>query len=385
MLSPLVACVIVKLYTILVLNSEGVMVSGRIAIGVIGASAHYGWAKRAHMPALAALPEYELMAVCTANAESAQESKELYGAQKAYSDYKEIIADPNIDVIDVCVRAPSHYLIALEALRSGKHVLCEWPLGASSAQAVELANSASQQNSQTGVILQSRYAPGFMYVRELLGEGYVGDILSVNMTMFLPGQMRSRTESSAWSADKSNGAHVLNIHTGHALDVFLWCIDSEFSSIQSLVGAQIPTATLTDTQRVIDVTSPDNVLIQGRLQNNALASVHIASIPAHGSAFRMEIYGTEGTLVAQSSQMVEMVDPIITGARADGGKLEVMPPPEHLRLAPASTPPGVAVNVAQMFRKFSECLRTGQPFAPSFEEAANRQSLLARIDNDAPA
>ena len=73
----------------------------KISIGVIGASAHYGWAKRAHMPALAALPEYELTAICTTSEESAQQSKEFYGAQKAYSDYKAIIADPDIDVIDV--------------------------------------------------------------------------------------------------------------------------------------------------------------------------------------------------------------------------------------------------------------------------------------------
>ncbi len=93
----------------------------KISIGVIGASAHYGWAKRAHMPALAALPEYELTAICTTSEESAQQSKEFYGAQKAYSDYSAIIADPDIDVIDVCVRAPSHYAIAVEALHAGKH------------------------------------------------------------------------------------------------------------------------------------------------------------------------------------------------------------------------------------------------------------------------
>lgn len=361
------------------------MSSDKISIGVIGASAHYGWAKRAHMPALAALPEYELTAVCTTSEESAQQSKDLYGAQKAYSDYRAIIADPDIDVIDVCVRAPSHYAIALEALKSGKHVLCEWPLGASSVQAGELAEMASQQNSQTGVILQSRYAPGFMHVRELLRDGFVGDVVSANMTMFLPGQMRTRTESSAWSAEKSNGAHVLNIHTGHALDVFLWCIGSDFASVQSLVGVQVPTTTLTDTQRVIEVTSPDNVLLHGRLQNNALASVHIASIPAHGSAFKMEIYGTEGTLVAQSSQMVEMVDPVITGAKTDGSKLEILNSPEHLMLAPSTTPDGVAVNVAQMFRRFSQCLKTGESFSPDFEEAASRQVLLDRIDSESLA
>lgn len=361
---------------------EDVMNLDKISIGVIGASAHYGWAKRAHMPALAALPEYELTAICTTSEESAQQSKEFYGAQKAYSDYSAIIADPDIDVIDVCVRAPSHYAIALEALQSGKHVLCEWPLGSSSVQAVELGEIANRQNSQTGVILQSRYAPGFMHVRELLSDGFVGDIVSANMTMFLQGQMRNRTEASAWSAEKSNGAHVLNIHTGHALDVFLWCIGSEFHEVQSLVGVQVPASTLTDTQRVIEVTSPDNVLLQGRLQNNALASVHIASIPAHGSAFKMEIYGTEGTLVAQSSQMVEMIDPIITGARTDGSRLEVLSPPEHLRLAPAATPEGVAVNVAQMFRRFAECLKTGEDFSPNFQEAASRQILLDRIDKD---
>ena len=84
---------------------------------------------------------------------------------------------------------------------------------------------------------------------------------------------------------------------------------------------QLPVA---DTDRFVDVTSPDNVSLFGRTVDGAVVSAHVASVPWHGTAFRMEAYGTEGTLVASSSQMVEMVDPVLRGAKGSDREMQVI-------------------------------------------------------------
>src|SRR5713101_1949541 len=104
------------------------MAEEKIRIGIIGANAHYGWSMRAHLPALLALPEYELTAVCTSRRETAEESAKHYGAKLAFHDYHEMVKHPGIDLVSVSVRVPLHRQMVMAALEAGKHVFCEWPL-----------------------------------------------------------------------------------------------------------------------------------------------------------------------------------------------------------------------------------------------------------------
>ena len=352
------------------------MTDSKIALGIVGASASYGWGMRAHLPAFLNLPEYDLAAVCTTRRETAEESAKAYGARKTYWDYREMVADPEIDVVDVCVRAPSHYEVAMAALEAGKHVFCEWPLGANSAQADEMASLAEAKGVRTMVGLQSRYAPSFQRFRQLVQEGYLGRTVSANMTMFLPGLGRPRPEGAVWSTQREAGAHTLSIATGHALDVYLWCL-GELVEVSAQVTTRMPQLPVADTDRFVDVTSPDNVSLFGRNVDGAVVSAHVASVPWHGTAFRMEAYGTEGTLVASSDQMVEMVDPALRGAKGSDREMQILNPPDGLRWAPPEVPDGVAVNMAQMFRRFAEAIRGDDVDAhPDFREAARRHHTL---------
>ena len=297
-------------------------------------------------------------------------------ARKSYWDFREMLADPKIDVVDVCVRAPSHYEVAMAALEAGKHVFCEWPLGANSAQADEMASLAESKGLRTMVGLQSRYAPSFQRFRQLVQEGYLGRTVSANMTMFLPGLGRPRPEGAVWSTQREAGAHTLSIATGHALDVFLWCL-GELVEVSAEVTTRMPQLPVADTDRFVDVTSPDNVSLFGRTVDGAVVSAHVASVPWHGTAFRMEAYGTEGTLVASSNQMVEMVDPVLRGAKGSEREMQILNPPDGLRWAPPEVPDGVAVNMAQMFRRFAEAIRGDDVDAhPDFREAARRHHTL---------
>ena len=102
----------------------------KIRLGLIGASVRGTWSSRSHLPAVQASSDVELTAVCTTRADSAEAARQAWGARLAFDDYGRMIASPEIDAVAVVVRVPSHYAPTKAALEAGKHVYCEWPLGA---------------------------------------------------------------------------------------------------------------------------------------------------------------------------------------------------------------------------------------------------------------
>src|SRR5262249_5124339 len=80
---------------------------------------------------------------------------------------------------------------------------------------------------------------------------------------------------------------------GHAIDVLCFCV-GEFTEVLSYVTTQVPVWETSKPGKTVDVTAPDNVLVSGVLTNSAVASVHVATVPWHGTGWRMEVYGREG-------------------------------------------------------------------------------------------
>src|SRR3981189_1393668 len=123
----------------------------KIRLGLIGASVRGTWSSRSHLPALRASADVELTAVCTTRADSAEAARQAYGARLAFDDWRKMIASPQIDAVAVVVRVPSHYEPTKAALEAGKHVYCEWPLGRTTVEAVELAALAEKKGLVTAV------------------------------------------------------------------------------------------------------------------------------------------------------------------------------------------------------------------------------------------
>src|SRR5262249_37657150 len=152
-------------------------VSAKVRVGIVGATVTpggSGWGANAHVPALRSLPEYELKAVCTAPQGTARASAAAFGAELAFSDFGQMVAHPDVDLIAVVVRVPGHRDLVVRALEAGKQVFCEWPLGATVAEAEEMAGLAAARSLRTAVGLQARSDAALMYARELVAQGYVG-------------------------------------------------------------------------------------------------------------------------------------------------------------------------------------------------------------------
>src|SRR5712691_12157237 len=110
----------------------------KIRVGIVRATVTTGgsgWGAHAHVPALHALPDYELRAVCTAHEDTAKASAAAFGAELAYHDIDAMVADPDIDLVVVSVRVPGHHYLVMKALRGGKSAFCEWPLVATLGEA----------------------------------------------------------------------------------------------------------------------------------------------------------------------------------------------------------------------------------------------------------
>lgn len=110
------------------------MPSNKLRVGIIGANVNYGWGTRAHIPAIKALPELEVVAVCTTRRETAEETAQKYDIPLTFTNPEELVAHPDVDIVSVSTRAPTHNELVKLAVKAGKHVFCEWPLGQTSSR-----------------------------------------------------------------------------------------------------------------------------------------------------------------------------------------------------------------------------------------------------------
>jgi predicted dehydrogenase len=348
----------------------------RIRLGLIGASVKGTWSARSHLPALRASPEIELTAVCTTRPDSAEAAREAWGARLAFDDWRRMIASPEIDAVAVVVRVPSHYEPAKAALEAGKHVYCEWPLGRTTAEAVELAALAETKRLVTAVGLQARVNPALMAMQEQVAAGFVGEVMAVHVSLLREGVL-SRPSHRTWQRDASLGANTLTIANGHTVDAMRF-VTGDFARLSCVVATQAKQWLDTGTSRLLDVTSPDNVLISGRLRSGAVASVHVGAIPFAGSGYRMEIYGRDGTLVATGADSPQLGEVVLHGAKR-GNALAPLPIPDRFRLASSGTPSGEPFNVAQMYALFARAIRGGDSPHPGFATAVELHRLVDAI------
>ena len=349
----------------------------KIRLGFVGANVNSTWASQSHYPALLASPDVELTAVCTSRPESAEEARQAFGAKLAFHDFREMVSSPEIDAVAVVVRVPLHYEPTKAAIEAGKHVLTEWPLGRTTAEAEELAALARAKGVQTAVGLQSRVSPALLYVKDLIDAGYVGEVLSCHVTTMRGGGLE-RHSGDTWNLDASQGANTLTIANGHVIDA-LRMVLGDFARVACMVTTQVQQIYETDTKKFVEVTSPDNVRVSGQLKRGAAASVHVGTVPWGGSGFRMEIYGREGTLVTTgsvSSQRGEMLR--VQGAQGSN-ELKDLTIPERFVYVPDDFPRGDPFNVGQLYALFAEAIRTGQSRLPTFDTAVELHRFIDTI------
>jgi predicted dehydrogenase len=341
-----------------------------------------GWGRDAHIPALRALPEFEVTAVSTSRQETANETAKHFGIPHAFADPYQMVQHPDVDLVAICVRVPFHHQLGMASLNAGKHLYCEWPLAATTEQAQQMRDLAVRKGVHHMVGLQARAAPAFNRVRDLVAEGYVGKVLSCTMIITTPTWGAEFTRDWAYMADRSSGNTLLTSPGGHSIDALCYCL-GEFKELSSVVANQRQQIRIVETGETIQMTAPDQVAISGVLQNGAVASIHLRGGVTAGTGFLFEIHGAEGALAIvpanpRQETYIQVSEFTVRGAQA-GKPLADLSIPERYRWVPRKVPAGLPFNVAQQYMRLAEAVREGKSVSPDFDVAVERHRLLDTI------
>ena len=348
-------------------------------VGIVGATVTpggSGWGANAHVPALNLLPDYELKAVCTAHEETAAASAASFGAELAFHDIDEMAQHPDVDLVVVSVRVPLHHELVMAGLRAGKPVFCEWPLGATLAEAEEMADLARERGLRTAVGLQARSDPSIRYARDLIAQGYIGEVLTANLSVMTQAVLE-RGPGRIWQGVRANGANPLTIAGGHAIDALCFML-GEVVELSARVTTRITEWRDEETGSSVPVDAPDSVAVAARLESGAEIAFQVASVPVQPTGSRFEIYGDEGTLFL-TSRSANVGPSQLHGARGSDALTELAAPDEYM-VAPEGTPPGPPRNVAHAYARLADALGTGEQFDPDFDVAVKRHRLLEAIE-----
>ncbi|MGI4748194.1 MAG: Gfo/Idh/MocA family protein [Janthinobacterium lividum] len=351
----------------------------RFGVGIIGLQPGRSWAAVAHVPALRALADdFDIVGVANTTLASAEAAANVCGLRRAFANPSALIASPEVDIVVVTVKVPHHFLIVREAIAAGKHVYCEWPLGNGLGEARELARLAQAAGIVAVAGTQARVAPEIQYLRHLIADGYVGDVLSTSLIG--SGRVLGPTVEprSIYLMDRANGANMLTIPVGHTLAAVREVL-GEVMEVSARLANRRTSARVNGTGEVRPMTAHDQVLMEGVLESGAPISLHYRGGTSRGTGLLWEINGTEGDIqVSGADGHAQMVQLALSGGRGDERTLQAIEVPASFYTAlPDSV---LARNVACIYARLAADLRNGGRTAPSFDDAVTLHRLLAAIE-----
>ncbi len=363
-------------------------------IGIIGAN----WSLKVHGSAWRLLPGVEVAAVCTAHRETAEAAAKNFGIAKAYWRIADLVADPEIDIIDVGSRPSYRYDMVMAALAVGKHVYNALPF------AVDLKNSrvmleAQRKAGRVGVVdAQFRHVPAGRYMKALVNEGFIGAPLGFNVQLLMPLSRHDGfihpfsvwpgggVDPYRWLGDADSGAGGWRNFGMHTV-LFLTHLLGEVEEAVGAVATGVKTWKLPDGS-VITPQTEDLGCATLRLANGAIGNLQTGWSVPDSACLRVEIWGDQGRLLLVDPTFGDGVSARLYGGKAgtvnfgvEGGHwLDV--PPQYFAVPGTSftkDSPPYMVSMGWMFHSMLQSVRAGTPASPSFEEAYHAHCVVEAV------
>ncbi|WP_336857775.1 Gfo/Idh/MocA family oxidoreductase [Sinomonas albida] len=337
------------------------------------------------------VPAVEQRVLVGRDAEQVAEAAARYGWAESATDWREVIARDDIDIVDICAPGWLHAEIAIAALEAGKHVLVEKPLANSLAESermVAAAAAARGRGVQSMVGFNYRRVPALAYARQLIGDGRLGVVREVRAS-YLQDWLADSESPMTWRLRKETaGSGALGDIASHAIDQVQFLLGDTVTEasgrLHTFVGRR------PGPSGVEDVTVDDAAWATLVLAGGAVASVEASRVAlGRKNSLRIEVYGSAGALSFDLERLNELEFLDGTGPAAEQGfRRIVVTEPEHPYLE-AWWPQGHVIGWEHTFthqiRDFLLGIRDGAAPSPSFEEGLQVQRVLAAIEESAAA
>jgi predicted dehydrogenase len=266
-----------------------------IGIGFIGT----GFAKKVQMPALAACEGAKIVSIASGDLENARSAAAEFGAPRFTADWRETVADPEVDLVCITTPPSMHREMALAAIEYGKHILCEKPMAMNVEEAEEMTAAAAAKPALSLIDHELRFQPGRLAAKRLLADGHLGKIRHVK-TLFQAPHRGDPSLPFNWWSDAGQGGGALGAINSHIIDSLHWFLGTSISSVYCQLHTNIKDRR--DVHGMAhQVTSDDeaNMLVRfadAGLTDDATGLVSVSMTEGPGYTHRMEFYGERGFL-----------------------------------------------------------------------------------------
>lgn len=337
------------------------------------------------------VPAVEQKVLVGRDADAVGEAATRYGWAESASDWRQVIARDDIDVVDICAPGWLHAQIAVAALQAGKHVLVEKPLANSLAESqsmVAAAQAARARGVQSMVGFTYRRVPALALARELIAEGRLGTIRQVRAA-YLQDWLADAQAPMTWRLRKETaGSGALGDIASHAIDQVQYLLGATVSEVSGRLHTYVTQRPGPDGPEAVTV--DDAAWATLSLSGGAVASIEVSRVAlGRKNSLQIEIYGSKGSLAFDLEKLNELqfLDGSVPAARQGFSRI-VVTEPEHPYLD-AWWPQGHILGWEHAFthqaRDFLQAIATGVPPSPSFEDGLQVQSVLAAVEESAAA
>jgi len=337
-----------------------------IRVGVIGT----GFGASVHVPALRRVPGVEVTAVCSTHTERLREVATSLRVPGRFQDYRELLDSGDVDAVTIATPPHLHHPMVLAACEAGLHVLCEKPIARNVAEARDMLRMAREAGVCHAVGHQMRYDPARERMKELIDEGFIGQLHSVSITVYRSSLADVSRKTPEWLTNASRSGGILAAVGSHYIDALRWWF-GEIHAACGAVSTAVEERAVTGFPGTRRVDADDNTAFIVRFANGGLGTVHLCYTAAADIGEEIIATGSEGVLAIQNN-----------GNLFGSKHGEAI----HALLTPAQVKDAQAVGPSRHIRSFSIlaavwilAMRSGKDASPSLEDGAKVQEVVDAV------
>lgn len=369
-----------------------------MGVGIVG----YGFIGKVHAFAHRALPfcydplpvRTRLVGVCTATEASGKKAAAQAGFEFATTDYQDLLARDDIQIIHCCTPNDAHHPLLLDALRAGKHIYCDKPLTRSVPEAMEVAALAAETPVVHRMTFNYRYVPATLRAKELIESGFLGTVYQFRGAYLHAGYIDpNRPLSWRLQRARSGGGAIVDLGV-HIIDLMRWLL-GEFSEVSAQMETCIKQRPNPKTGQPGTVDVDDIAIVQVRTEAGAIGTIEATRL-ATGTQdeLRFEIHGSRGAI---SFNLMEPNWLTIYDATRPEASLGGSRGPQRIECVTRYPKPyafGATKNTIGWPQFHVHCLydfldsvakfgETGEPGTPNFNDGLKAQKIVAACQKSA--